>query len=156
MKIRNMRWGYDGGGMACGPVEGNTLVEICVTDDEGGIFFVCDSRMSDFEKIEVSPMPLFDIMMYMMRSDVDFDSALEKCDTNAIETYDYDIHEAPENDLAKSRFAKVIHLVRLAMQEYYGKDNEITDAKTARMFIGPYVEGNFDEMELPELELLDD
>ena len=27
MKIRNLRWGYDGGGMACGPVDSLSLIQ---------------------------------------------------------------------------------------------------------------------------------
>ena len=41
MKILNMRWGYDGGGMACGPVEGSAIVEIMVREDNDRL---CDGE----------------------------------------------------------------------------------------------------------------
>ena len=47
MKILNMRWGYDGGCMACGPVEGSAIVEIMVREDNGTTAFVTASRMED-------------------------------------------------------------------------------------------------------------
>ena len=53
MVVRNMRWGYDGGGIACGPVEGNTIVEICVTANDHHNYFVVASRTGEFEKITI-------------------------------------------------------------------------------------------------------
>ena len=38
---------YDGGGMACGPVSGSMIVEVCVTDKEGHNFFVVVSQMDN-------------------------------------------------------------------------------------------------------------
>ena len=58
MKIRNMRWGYDGGGVACGPVSGSSVVEVCVTDERHN-YFVIVSEMDGFQRVGVSPMPLF-------------------------------------------------------------------------------------------------
>lgn len=51
MKIRDMRWGYDGGGVACGPVEGNTIVEICVTEDDKHNYFVLVNLVHKFRSI---------------------------------------------------------------------------------------------------------
>jgi len=28
MKLINLKWGYDGGGMACGPVAGSTIAKL--------------------------------------------------------------------------------------------------------------------------------
>lgn len=151
MKIRTMHWGYDGGGVACGPVEGSTVVEICVTADDNHNYFVIASRMSEFEKIIVSPMPLFDLLIHMNHYDVEFDTEWEKVTSNTLEDYDYEIGDAPEEEMAQSRFSKVLHLIRVAMQNYYGEDNEETDAETAREFIKPYLGERLENMELPEL-----
>ena len=150
MKIRNLRWGYDGGGMACGPVEGSTLVEICATDSDGHNFFIIDSRMDVYECIGVSPLPMFDVLMYMMHSDVQFEDEFAKYGANVIEDYDYEIGDEPE-EMLESRYAKVIHLARLAMNAYYGNDDETTAFETAAKFIEPYVNEDVDTMELPEL-----
>lgn len=41
MKVRNLRWGESCGGMACGPIEGSSVVELCVTW-KGGTYFIAD------------------------------------------------------------------------------------------------------------------
>ena len=155
MKVRNMRWGYDGGGVACGPVEGNTIVEICVTGDDHHNYFVLVSRMMSFERVFVSEMPLFDLLIHMNHYDVDMEDEMEKVEESSFEDYDYEIGDEPE-ELATSEYAKVIHLARLAMQTYYGCDDEKTDAQTAKEFIAPYMDCVLEEMELPELEESED
>ena len=152
MKIRTMHWGYDGGGVACGPVEGNTIIEICVTADDNHNYFVMAMRMSEFMKIIVSSMPLFDVIIHMNHYDVEFETEWEKVTSNVLESFDYEIGDAPEEEMAHSRFSKVLHLIRVAMQGYYGDDDEETDAQTAMEFIKPYVGEDLEEMELPELD----
>lgn len=152
MKVRNMRWGYDGGGMACGPVSGSMVVEVCVTDKERHNFFVVVSQMDNFQRVGVSPMPLFDVLMHMMHYDVQFDDEFAKYESNVIEDYDFEIGEEPE-EMSGSRFAKVIHLARLAMQAYIELDTDTeSEAEAAEEFIEPYVDEDVDEMDLPELE----
>ena len=155
MKIRNMRWGYDGGGMACGPVSGSTIVEICVTDNDGHNYFVVVSEMDGFQRTGVSPMPLFDILMQMMRYDVQFEDEFAKYGANVIEDYDYETGDEPE-EMLKSKFAKVIHLARLAMQAYTDLDNKVSEAIAAEAFIESYIGEDVDKMELPELEEIDE
>lgn len=150
MIIRNLRWGYDGGGVACGPVEGNTVVEICVTANNLHNYFVIASRYSEFMTVLISPVPLFDVLMQMKSDGVEMDYEWEKCMSNAIEEYDYEISDAPE-EMEHSEFAKAIQLVRVAMQNYYGNDNPETDEETAREFISSYVDVKLEEVELPKL-----
>ena len=152
MKVRSLRWGYDGGGMACGPVSGSMVVEVCVTDKEGHNFFVVVSQMDDFQRIGVSPMPLYDILIHMMHYDVKFDEEFAKYESNVIEDYDFEIGEEPK-EMLQSRFAKVIHLARLAMQAYIDLDDDtVSEADAAEEFIEPYADRDVDEMDLPELE----
>ena len=150
MKIRGLHWGYDGGGMACGPVSGSTIVEICVTD-EGHNYFVSVSEMDNFQHTGVSPVPMFDILMHMMHYDVQFDSEHEKYTANVIEDYDYENGDEPD-EMYGSRFAKVIHLARLAMQAYTESEDGRPDMQAAMEFIEPYVNRDISEMDLPELE----
>ena len=149
MKIRKMNWGYDGGGVACGPVEGSTIVEICVTKDEKN-YFVVVSRMSEFERVWVSPVPLYDLLIEANHYDVDFDNEFDKVEKTALEDYDYEIGYEPE-EMYKSEFAKVIRLARTAMEQNdcFSNDN-LTNVKAAEEFIKEYVDGNFDEMDIPE------
>ena len=152
MKVRSLRWGYDGGGMACGPVSGSMVVEVCVTDKEGHNFFVVVSQMDNFQRIGVSPIPLYDILIHMMHYDVKFDEEFAKYESNVVEDYDFEIGEEPE-EMSESRFAKVIHLARLAMQAYINLDDDaVSETDAAEGFIEPYADRDVDEMDLPELE----
>ena len=77
MKVRNLRWGESCGGMACGPIEGSSVVELCVTW-KGGTYFIADSCLMEFEHIFVSPMPLFDVLMFMDSMEVDGEEEFDK------------------------------------------------------------------------------
>ena len=87
----------------------------------------------------------------MMRYDVQFEDEFAKYGANVIEDYDYENGDEPE-EMLKSKFAKVIHLARLAMQEYMILDDSASEAAAAEKFIEPYVGENIDGMDLPELE----
>jgi len=150
MKVRAMRWGYDGGGMACGPVEGNTIVEICVTSERKN-YFVTVSRMSEFEHVYVSPLPAFDLLIHSNHYDVEFEHEYEKGTAHVVEDYDYEIGNEPE-EMAASSFAKVIHLARLAMQECYSSCTQEEDYAEAQEFIKKYIDKDIEDIELPELE----
>ncbi len=151
MKIRSMRWGYDGGGVACGPVEGNTVVEICVTGNDEHNYFVLAMRMMEYQKIMVSTMPLFDILIHSNHYDVDFGNEWEKCTSNFKEVYDYEIGGAPEEEIEKSEFFRAIQVVRAAMWEFFGSEEE-DDAEGAKEYISEYVGKKLEEIELPEFE----
>lgn len=150
MEIRGMRWGYDGGGVACGPVEGSSIVELCMLKD-GQIYFVAITRMSEFEHIFVSDIPVFDILMLMSLYGVDFDHELDKVRSHSIEEYDYEIGDLPE-EMEESEFAKALHLARLAMHKYYveGVDEE-HEAVEAAEFIRPYLDEELEKIDLPAI-----
>ena len=150
MKIRNMRWGYDGGGVACGPVSGSSVVEVCVTDEQHN-YFVIVSEMDGFQRVGVSPMPLFDILIHMMHYDVQFEDEFAKYESNVVEDYDFEIGDEPE-EMSESKFAKAIHLARLAMQAYMELDDGASETAAAEAFIEPYIGEDVDKMDLPELE----
>ena len=107
--------------------------------------------MSEYEHVYISPLPAFDLLIQSNHDDVDFEQEYEKVTKYTIEEYDYEIGDEPE-DMFSSAYAKIIHLARLAMQEYYFVESEINDQVRADKFIEVYVESDFDQMELPELE----
>jgi len=150
-----LRWGYDGGGVACGPVEGSTIVEVCVTDNEKHNHWIIVSRMSEFERVFVSPMPLFDALIHANHYDVDFAEEFEKCETIVTEGYDYEIYD-PDEEMEKSEFAKVIRFARNAMKEYYGNDDEKTDAVTAYKYFEKYYNSVVEELDVSEVVYEDD
>ena len=150
MEIRGMRWGYAGDGVGCGPVEGDSLVEICLTKD-GKNYFVLNTRIDVFEHIYISEMPLFDVFKHMHYFSVEFENEYEKITRNAFEEYEFENGEP--NEEIKSEFKKAIQLVRLAMHRYYdeGIDEDNEDEEAAD-FIAEYTDGDFDEMDLPEMD----
>ena len=154
MKARNMRWGYDGGGIACGPVDGNTIVELMVMDEKGHHFFIADSKMMEFENIYISEVPLFDLLMKLFYG-CDFEYENEKVNKLSVEAYDFESFDPPE-EMERSRFANAIHLVRLAMEEYYGGNDEGEDYTSADLFMEEYVDQELDEDSLTETESTED
>ena len=150
MKIRSLRWGYDGGGVACGPVSGSCMTEVCVTDGEGRNYWVIDSRYEDYEQIIVSPMPLFDVMMHMMHPDVELEHEYEKCKEVAMEIFDFMIFE-PDETIEESDYRLAIRVARLAMQKYWSMPPDGKDEETARAFIGPYLGKELTDDLVPEV-----
>ena len=143
MKVKNLRWGYDGGGFAGGPVEGSTMVEIFVTANDMQEYHIVASRYTEFEKIIVSDISFFDDLLSN-------DYPVERIEESSIEVYDYEITDIPE-EMEKSEFAKAIQLARLAMEEYYGYEDTKEDVERAQQFIEPYLEKDLENFELPEI-----
>lgn len=90
MVLRNVRYGYEDGGMACGPVPGTSNVELMVTNDEGKSSFILLSKYCMYETVFISDLPLFDVVMNMKRHDIDFDNELEKVESNSRYELEYD------------------------------------------------------------------
>ena len=88
--LRNVRYGYENGGMACGPAPGTSNVELMVTNDEGKSSFILLSKYCMYETVLISDLSLFDIVMNMKRSDIDFDNELEKVESNAKYELEYE------------------------------------------------------------------
>lgn len=88
--LRNVRYGYEDGRMACGPVPGTSNVELMVTNDEGKSSFILLSKYCMYETVFISDLSLFDIVMNMKRYDIDFDNELEKVESNSRYELEYD------------------------------------------------------------------
>ena len=63
MKICGLSWGYDGGGIACGPVPGADIVELICEDADGTRYYISTSLFEQFEHMNVSRRPLFGLLM---------------------------------------------------------------------------------------------
>ena len=166
MIVRNMRWGYTGDGVACGPVEGSYVVELMVTAEDKHNYFVTCSRFTNDYRVDVTEASTFDLQMEMMDWEVDSNYEIDKLNKLCLETYDgekenygpevgiWDMDEGEEDEeeeeditsgfqlfeaqeMFASRFAQAIRLVLLAMEEC-GSMEEPTDAD-AREFIEKYV-----------------
>lgn len=90
MVLRNVRYGYEDGGIACGPVPGTSNVELMVINDEGKSSFILLSKYCMYESVFISDLSLFDVVMNMKRYDIDFDNELEKVESNSRYDLEYD------------------------------------------------------------------
>ena len=164
MFIKNMRWGCDDGGMACGPVEPSYMVETLVSDENEHNYFILCSRLCDDYRVDIAEMPLFDLMMYAPLGQA-FDYELKKLEKASIEHYNFEKEEAYDPDeydedeeipegfdlfdcpeMFESRFANAIKLTLAAMEQCWGAENP-TD-QDARGFMEKYLGKNIDEMDL--------
>ena len=131
MKLINLKWGYDGGGIACGPVPGSTIAEIECEDENGDTYFVHISRSGSF------PAELAVISKYsgfedaVNQNDLAIEEYLE--DSNNI-VYDYEIGDYPE-DIFESRFIDVIRLTQMAVFEAVSQN---PTQQTADIWFKPY------------------
>lgn len=156
MIIRNMRWGYDGGGVACGPVEGNTLVEVAAMDKEGHMIFVLDSKFQEFEHVYVSETPLFDLFMYMNRYKADWEYEYSKVQEATVYDCEFTIGEDDDNNIP-NEYSKLIQLARLGMKEYYENYNSVEATEDSAMdFAKDYIDEDIDTIELPEVKYEND
>lgn len=152
MKVRNLRWGESCGGMACGPIEGSSVVELCVTW-KGGTYFIADSCLMEFEHIFVSPMPLFDVLINMDRMDVDTEEEYNKVSEASIIDFECEIDDELDDldDLEETEFRKAIEFVRYALQTYFESSlAEDEDYEMAQKFIEAYVGEDILKAEIPE------
>lgn len=153
MKILNMRWGYDGGGMCCGPVDGSCVAEIMVRLDNGQTRFVTVSRYEEAEKTIVTELSVFDVLMAMMSNYADFDIEYGKVMAAAIETYDYEIYELDEK-LLKSEFLPIVRLARVALNDI--DFDTIESGKGTGEFIAPYLDIEVSALEIPPDDIVRD
>ncbi|MDO4204204.1 MAG: hypothetical protein Q4D07_06910 [Selenomonadaceae bacterium] len=146
MIVKNLRLGYDGGGMCCGPVEGAYGAEVCVMDKDGHNHWILAMEVWDVQVVYVSTFPLLDVMIEMNDPDVDGDFETKKMKSVSKEYYEYECGQ-PDEDMQKSEFANAILLARIALGKYVR--DEIT---TGKEFIEPYLYEDIDESELLSLE----
>ena len=142
MKIMGMRWGYDGGGICCGPVDGSVVVEVEFTDGNETRYAVI-SRYAQFEKTLITENSRFEQLI-----DQDFDEGFN--DERVLEQYDYELCDIDE-DFFASKYFPVINIARSAMGAYEGEyddDEELAD-KAAAEFIKPFMDCELTGKELP-------
>ena len=149
MIVRSLRWGSGSGGMACGPVEGSDLAELCVAW-KGSIYFIADSALAGFEHIFVSPLPLFDVLKYMDSMDVDSEEEFDKACEASIFDWECGMEEDLD-DMEETEFRKAIDFVRFALQTYLESGLADDEAhEMAQKFIEKYVGEDIFTIEIPE------
>ena len=77
LTIKGLKWGYTGGGFACGPVEGAYVVEVEFLDETGCPVYIGMSELMGFQELGISKETLFQYMMDVESYDPDVFE--EKC-----------------------------------------------------------------------------
>ena len=96
LNVVSMRWGYDEGGVACGPMEGNTITEIMFNDDEGHPYFVSVTRMAEYVNAYVSEVSLYDLLFRMTGEGAHAESYIVTIEKYALESHDIEIDDYNE------------------------------------------------------------
>ncbi|MBR5805085.1 MAG: hypothetical protein IKY03_03000 [Clostridia bacterium] len=147
MLVRGMRWGYEGDDCAGGIGEGSTFAEIMVTDEKGRNWFVLVSKILEFERFYVAPVPLFDLEMHLFDYEVNYDYESAKIREALTEEYACREGVMPEA-VRSSPFYSVIRLGRLAVRECEKLGEP--DETGARTFISAYLGLSPDAEEIPD------
>lgn len=121
MKAISMRWGYDGGGIACGPVEGSTVAEITFLDEDGRFVFVSASRLMEFVNLFVSPVPLYDLLIQLAISE---DIEYERKILTKTAKEKYSIELPYTEDINESKYCGELYLTLIANDHYELGDGE--------------------------------
>ena len=131
MKLINLKWGYDGGGMACGPVAGSTIAEIECQDENGDTYFVHISRCGTYptEYVVISKESGIDDAVNQEWDNI---MAYKESPNNTV--FEYDIGEYP-GDIFESSFIDVIRLTQMAVFKAVSQN---PTQQTADIWFKPY------------------
>lgn len=142
--VKTLRYGYDGGGFGCGPIEVQYVTEAMFQKENGTTYFVSVTRLMEFVKVYVSEVSLYDIEMNIMNMDVDMDTEDEKLNKYSSEMYDCSIYEL--DDVNESANLKEIMFVLKAND--YACSTDEDELMSAEDYIAEFEDVNIDELEI--------
>ena len=144
MKLINLKWGYDGGGMACGPVAGSTIAEIECQDEDGDTYFVHISRCGTYptEYVVISKESGIDDAVNQ-----EWDNIMAYKESSNNTVFEYDIGEYP-GDIFESSFIDVIRLTQMAVIEAVSQN---PTQQTADIWFKPYKGKDTSECDIEDL-----
>ena len=139
--LRNVRWGYTGDGMGCGPCGGFDAVELVVEKEEGKLTFVRLDCMDQFAGVTVRDHSTFDAFVFINDGD-----AL----TN---DYDFEMCEFDEEDRDSPDFSVVNLGLTLLKQlreiDAYDEDGLAGEYDGARAFVKDWLDKDLDKCDIP-------
>lgn len=153
MELKSARWGYDGGGIACGPVEGSIMTELMILDDDGHTHFVTASQFNEFGKIMITDFPILDVLVHLTDHDVDFDYEWGKVQDIINDSYDYELNSYdsegfPFRDIYTSKYSKAIYLAIDGCFKYDFVENCVP-------VYDEYVDTDIDKIDISNIKLRD-
>ena len=139
--LRNVRWGYSGDGMGCGPCGGFDAVELVVEKEEGKLTFVRLDCMDQYAGVTIRDHSTFDAFIFINDGD-----AL----TN---DYDFDMSEFDEEERDTPNFSVVnlglTILKQLQEIDAYDEDGLAGEYDGARAFVKDWLNKDLDKCDIP-------
>jgi len=155
MKIKTLKWGYDGGGMGCcGPVEGSSLVEITFIDDSGKVLFAYESTNGEGTDMRISDMPLYDLMIQLSDDDIDFENMLEKRNAHTVAEFGMIWGDEIPEEMYESDFSDVLMIALAALNHYF--NTPIDEEVEPEEYLGEFVDDDGKIINVPEIVFDDD
>lgn len=147
--LRNVRWGYTGDGIACGPCGGSDAVELVIEKEEGKLTFVRLDCMDEFAGVTICGHSTFDAFVFTSNDDgPDYDY-----DFNMYEFED-EIDEDDPNFSIINLGLTVLHHLRDI--DEYDEDGCPGEYGGARAYVREWLDKDLDECDIPLFKMDDD
>ena len=152
--LRNVRWGYTGDGMGCGPVGGSIVAELIIEKEDKKLSFVRLDRMDQYVRVDIRDHSTFDSFLFE-----NFDSG----DWRNDHAWDFDMYDFRNEFDQDDPFFNVINLGMQVLEEsgslYCSTDDSPYDPVEydgARAFVKEWLHKDLDECDIPLFSAGDD
>lgn len=152
--LRNVRWGYTGDGMGCGPVGGSIAAELIIEKEDKKLSFVRLDRMDQYVRVDIRDHSTFDSFFFE-----NFDGGDWRNDN----AWDFDMNDFEHEFEQDDPLLPVIKLGMLVLEEsgsLYGSTDDSTydpvEYDGARAFVKEWLHKDLDECEIPLFKADDD
>ena len=146
--LRNVRWGYSGDGMACGPCGGCDAVELVVEQEEDKLTFFRLDCMDQYAGVTKRDHSSFDAFVFINDGD-----ALDN-------DYDFDMYEFDDENRSDPDFSVVnlglTVLKQLREIDGYDEDGRAGEYDGARSFVKEWLNRDLDKCDIPLFRLSDE
>ncbi len=147
--LRNVRWGYTGDGIACGPCGGFDATELVVEKEEGRLTFVRLDRMDQFAAVTVRDYSTFDAFVFITDSD-----ALDNdIDFDMYEFTDEVGRDDPDFSVINLGLTVLCHLREI---DGYCENGRAAEYDGARAFVKDWLGKDLDQCDVPLFRMGDD
>ena len=147
--LRNVRWGYTGDGMGCGPIGGCDAVELAVESEKEKLTFVRLDCMDQFAGVTIRDHSTFDRFVFITDADI--------MDND----YDFDMYCFEEEASRDDPYFSVVNLglmllTRVRDAEGYDEDGWAGEYDGARALVKEWLNRDLDQCDIPLFKMGDD
>lgn len=141
--LRNVRWGYTGDGMACGPMGGFDAVELVIEQEDKKLIFVRLDCMGEFAGASLRDHSTFDRFVFI--------TDVENMDAH---DYDFDLNEYEDEMSSDDPYFNVLNLGFAMLWHSYENNGRDGDGRAAeydraREFAGEWLNKDLDKCDIP-------